>query len=285
MNIRRITSLTAALAFLMMLLTSFILYIVPHGRVAYWADWRLWGLTKTDWGNVHTNLGLLFLLTLGLHIYYNWKPLMAHLKNKARQMKVFTPELNTALIITLVFTVGTYFLVPPFGWVMELSGHIKDSGTEKYGEPPYGHAELSSLKTFTQKMKLDLTKSMQLLEEAGYAAEGESETLVEIGNKYGVAPQAVYLTIKAAAIDPPAQTSGAAVLPETAPPGTGNLILADFCARYGLPVKEVERALKKKGRTASAKLSLKKIAAQNQTSPTDIYSDIREVVSALAHRQ
>ena len=62
MNIRRLTSLTAALAFLMMVLTSVILYIVPHGRVAYWSDWRLWGLSKTDWGNIHTNLGLLFLL-------------------------------------------------------------------------------------------------------------------------------------------------------------------------------------------------------------------------------
>jgi len=131
MNIRRMTSLTATLAFLMMILTSVILYIVPHGRVAYWSDWRLWGLTKTDWGNIHTNLGLLFLLSLFLHIYYNWKPLMAYLKNKARQMKVFTPEFNAALVITLAFTVGTYFLIPPFGWVMALGDHIKDSATEK----------------------------------------------------------------------------------------------------------------------------------------------------------
>jgi hypothetical protein len=28
--------------------------------VAYWADWRLWGLTKTDCGNIHINLGLPF---------------------------------------------------------------------------------------------------------------------------------------------------------------------------------------------------------------------------------
>ena len=51
MKMRKITSLTAALSFLLMVLTSIILYIVPQGRVAYWADWRLWGLSKTDWGN------------------------------------------------------------------------------------------------------------------------------------------------------------------------------------------------------------------------------------------
>jgi len=38
LKIRRITSLTASLAFILMLLTSIILYIVPQGRVAYWAD-------------------------------------------------------------------------------------------------------------------------------------------------------------------------------------------------------------------------------------------------------
>jgi len=81
LKIRRITSLTASVAFLLMLLTSIILYIVPQGRVAYWADWRLWGLTKTDWANIHMNMGLLFLIALSLHIYYNWKPLISYLKN------------------------------------------------------------------------------------------------------------------------------------------------------------------------------------------------------------
>ena len=61
MKLRKITSLTAALAFVLMVLTSIILYIVPQGRIAYWADWHLWGLTKTEWGNIHINSGLLFL--------------------------------------------------------------------------------------------------------------------------------------------------------------------------------------------------------------------------------
>ncbi|MGB5619617.1 MAG: DUF4405 domain-containing protein [Desulfobacterales bacterium] len=78
MKIRKITSLTAGLAFIVMLVTSIILYVVPQGRVAYWADWKLWGLTKTDWGNIHINLGLLFLIALFLHIYYNWKPSSRH---------------------------------------------------------------------------------------------------------------------------------------------------------------------------------------------------------------
>ena len=53
MKIRKITSLTALVSFLLLILNSVILYIVPQGRVAYWSDWHLWGLNKTEWGNQH----------------------------------------------------------------------------------------------------------------------------------------------------------------------------------------------------------------------------------------
>ena len=43
MKIWKITSLTAFLSFIFLLITSIVLYVVPHGRVAYWSDWRLWG--------------------------------------------------------------------------------------------------------------------------------------------------------------------------------------------------------------------------------------------------
>lgn len=66
MSMRKITSLTATLSFVLTVVTSIILYIVPHGRVAYWSDWRMWGLNKTQWGDIHINMGLLFLLSLCL---------------------------------------------------------------------------------------------------------------------------------------------------------------------------------------------------------------------------
>ena len=109
MNIRRISSLTVLLSFILLFITIIVLYIVPHGRVAYWADWRLWGLTKEQWGNIHINIGLLFLLSIFLHIYYNWKALLNYLKNKARQLTVLTWDFNAALVLTLIFAIGTYF--------------------------------------------------------------------------------------------------------------------------------------------------------------------------------
>jgi len=276
-KIRRLTSLTASLAFVLMLVTSIILFITPQGRVAYWADWRLWGLTKTDWGNIHINLGLLFLIALSVHIYYNWKPLISYLKNKAKQIKLFTPEFNLAFVITIGFIFGAYFLVPPFGWVMSLNEHFKDAGAEKYGEPPYGHAELSSLQTFAKKMKLDLAKSIELLDKAGYAVEDGNITLASIGRQYNIPPQLVYETIKPAATAT-ANKSDSNNLPESPPPGTGKLTLADFCTQHKLNMKMVVRKLKKQGIEASEDLTLKKIAANNNTGPHDIYEKIKNIV-------
>lgn len=260
-----------------MLVSSIILFITPQGRVAYWADWRLWGLTKTDWGNIHINLGLLFLIALSVHIYYNWKPLISYLKNKAKQIKLFTPEFTLAFVITIGFIFGAYFLVPPFGWVMSLNEHFKDAGAEKYGEPPYGHAELSSLQTFTKKTKLDLARSLELLDKAGYAVEDGNITLAAIGRRYHIPPQMVYETIRPAEIAT-AKRSDSKGMPESPPPGTGKLTLADFCTQYQLNMKLVVRELKKQGIEASEELTLKKIAANNNTGPHDIYEHIKSLV-------
>ena len=278
MNIRKATSLTAALSFVLMVLTSIVLFIVPHGRVAYWANWKLWGLTKTDWGDIHINLGLLFLVSLSLHIYYNWKPLIAYLKNRAKQLTVFTPEFNVALLITLACAVGTYFSVPPFSWVITLNGQIKDNGTATYGEPPYGHAELSSLQIFAKKMNLDLDKSMQMLEAAGYPAANASMTLQAIGDRYNRSPQQIYDIFKTAAIVPASSEKRAGLLPEDPRPGTGNLTLDQFCARHGLDMAKVMQGLAGKGIESSGELTLKEIANRSQSSPTDVYERIKAIV-------
>lgn len=275
---RKITSLTAALAFVLTLLTSIILYIVPQGRVAYWADWRLWGLTKTEWGNLHINLGLLFFIALFLHVYYNWKPLMAYLKNRARQFNLFTRAFNIALLVTLVCAVGTYFLIPPFSWVMVLNDHFKESGAARYGEPPYGHAELSSLKVFAGKMNLDLGKSMALLEKAGFKVEDPEITLAAIGRQYAVPPQVLYQ-----AMAPVAQTTGTAgtvlTLPESPPPGTGNLTLEQLCDQYGLDAATIVPKLAASGLAVAPNVPLKQAAADNKVSPIDLFERIRRVAA------
>ena len=192
MTLKKITSLTLLIAFVLLIFTSVILYIVPQGRVAYWADWHLLGLSKTQWGNLHINLGVLMLIAGLLHIYYNWKPITTYLKNRAKQVKVFTPSFNMALAITLFTAIGTYYEIPPMSTIISVGESIKDRGAVRYGEPPYGHAELSSLKLFAKKQDLDLDKSIQLLMGARVSVSGPEETLAAIADANNMTPMQVY---------------------------------------------------------------------------------------------
>lgn len=39
--LRKIISLTTFFSFVLLIISSVMLYVVPEGRVAYWADWRI----------------------------------------------------------------------------------------------------------------------------------------------------------------------------------------------------------------------------------------------------
>ncbi|MDO8945588.1 MAG: DUF4405 domain-containing protein [Desulfocapsaceae bacterium] len=60
----------------------------------------MWGLSKSEWGNLHINLAIFFVVGL-LHLFYNWSVVAVYPKNKAREVKIFTSSFNVALILTL----------------------------------------------------------------------------------------------------------------------------------------------------------------------------------------
>ena len=269
MKMRKVTSLTALTSFVLLVATSVVLYVVPQGRVAYWADWRLGGMTKTAWGNVHINMGVLFLVSVFLHIYYNWAAITGYLKNRARKMRVFTPEFNAALAATAVVTAGTVFLVPPFSWVIDAETAIKDAAAVKYGEPPYGHAELSSLKTFAARMDIDPDKAAATLKANGIRLDNDRQSLQDIAAANGISPQQIYLAIKPAEI--PAATTAPRTLPESPPAGIGRLALAEITRTYGLDIGQVMGRLRAEGLDIDPDLTLREIAAANRLAPEDVY--------------
>jgi len=276
MNLRKITSLTALLSFVAMVVTSLVLYVMPQGRVAYWADWTLLGLDKTRWGDLHINMGLLFLASLGLHIYYNWKAILAYLRNRARRIRVFTPDFNAALVLTLAILAGTLLAVPPFDWPLKLNTHFKDVAGAKYGEPPYGHAELSPLRQLARRTDLDLPAAVAALKAAGIRFDSDQATLQSIARRNGQSPQAVFLIMQNAAAPVPAPG-----LPVDPPPGTGSKTLEALCQRYGLPAGELTRALQDGGLDIRPELTIKEIGANNGLSPMAVYEAIREAAEAL----
>lgn len=276
MNIRKVTSMTMFVSFLFLVLTSIILYIVPYGRVAYWADWSLWGLTKGEWGDLHINLGFLFLFAGILHMYYNWAPIKAYMKNRARELKVFTPSFNVALLLTLVVAVGTYLEIPPMSTVINFGTSFKERASEKYGEPPYGHAELSSLKLFTKKQGLDLSVAMELLGRAGIRVINNKETLAAIAAANGMSPQDVYDIIKPAAAQ---KSTDGVKFPDSPMSGFGNKTLGALCGEYNLMFPVIRQNLAKRGINVEAAMTIKEIAAANDREPMSIFEDLHEIVN------
>ncbi len=121
---------------------------------------------------------------------------MTYLKNKKKEVKVFTLNFNVALLIALLFSIGTYFEVPPFSWILGFSELIKDTGIEKYGEPPYGHAELSTLKEFAEKVNIDLDEVVNQLRNKGIIIDDVNRTLLDIAEESRTSPQEIYLSMK-----------------------------------------------------------------------------------------
>lgn len=278
MSMRKITSMTMLLSFLFLVLTSIILYIVPQGRVAYWADWHLWGLTKGQWGDLHLNLGLLFLLAGILHIYYNWAPIVAYMKNRSREWKVFTPASNVALLLTLIVGFGTYFEIPPMSSVIELSDSIKSQASKKYGEPPYGHAELSSLKLFSKKQDIDVGKAMKLLTEAGIRFTDEKQTMAAIAADNNRSPQQIYRIIEPA--EKKSVGAGRSNFPDSPMAGFGHKTLAALCSEFNLMFPVIRQGLEAKGVKAEAAMTVKEIAAASAKEPMEIFEILHEIVNA-----
>lgn len=260
-------------SFVLLVLTSIILYIIPHGRVAYWADWHLWGLSKTQWGNLHINLGVLFLLAGLLHIFYNWVPILAYMKNRAKKLNVLTPAFSVSLVLTLVVGVGTLLNVPPMSTVINLSESIKDAASDKYGEPPYGHAELSSLKIFARQTNLDLPRAKELLTAAGISFNGDQQTILEISQANNLPPKAV------ADIMQPAQKhiEEGTPFPKTAPAGFGRQKLAEICTMYNLNISTILQKLADTSITAIPDQTIKEIAADNTMTPSALFEVLYNV--------
>ena len=273
MNMRKITSLTAMVSFLLLMVTSIILYIVPAGRVAYWAGWELWSLSKVQWGAVHINLGLLFFLSIILHVYYNWQPIVNYLKNRNKQVRIFTADFNISLLVTLVVFVGTLAGIPPLSSIIQLGESISETANLKYGEPPYGHAELSPLQDFAEKVKVDLTEGLALLQTAGIQVSSPKQTIMEIATANGLTPKDLYLTMK------PVALAATEVMPEEAVGGTGQRTLAQLCALYQLNPAEIVSGLGVKNIQAELGMTMKAIAAANGIDPHAVYAEIYKLVN------
>ena len=193
---RSFISTTLALSFIIISLSGAVLYIMPHGRVAYWINWKIAGLSKDAWEAVHTIMGYVFMVAAGVHFYLNWRLFVSYIKNKLRKGFPLRKELTASLLLTLIVIVGTIGEIPPFSSVMDIGGSIKLAWEKNIEKAPVPHAELMTLETLIENFGLSTEKVLNNLENYGIKAVNIDETLKSLAHKNNMSPAELYHIIQ-----------------------------------------------------------------------------------------
>lgn len=272
---RGLTSFFTLFGFLVMSITGLVLYVVPAGRIAYWINWKLISLTKTDWGNIHILSSILFIVAGAFHIYLNWKALMNYFKSKVTKGIKLRRELSISSAVLLLVVVSSLYRLPPLSYLLDLNEFIKDAWIvrQEY-EPPFGHAELLSLKVFTKKMEIDLNKATQELKAKGVIIQSPEEILEEIAENNGISPMNIYMIIRKFEPRPePADIKSYTpemIELEFAGTGFGNRTMAAVCESVGIDTSLALERLRAAGIDMTIDETVKKAAEAHGLNPTDL---------------
>lgn len=262
---KKITSLSLGFSFLIMSFTGVMLFICPQGRVAYWSDWILLGLSKTQYGELHTTSMVTFLVFGILHIYYNWKPIVSYMKDSTKKVSFTKKEFLIAFLLNLAFVAGTLLAVQPFKGFLDMGEKIKNNWTEKYGEPPYGHAEESKLNVFCNRMDLDLEKAKISLNKANIIFK-EVESLKVIAKNNDLSPNDIYKLIKVQNIQSDSKI----------PNSLGRKTLGELETMQKIDFEKASTILKEKNiNNITRDSKIREIANTLEVEPLDIYNMIK----------
>ena len=272
---RGLTSFFTLFGFIIMSITGLVLYIEPAGRVAYWITWQFAGLTKTDWGNIHILSSLLFIVAGVFHTILNWKPLMNYFKDKMKKGVKLRRELVISSVVSVWVVIASIWPFPPLSYFLDFNEWVKEQWVaEDNYEPPFGHAELLSLKTFTKKMDINLANATEELKSNGIRFESPEETLEDISLANNISPMNLYLLIKK--FEPAPEPEGSVHhTPESievkfSGTGFGNKSVASVCENVGLDQDLAKQRLLAGGISPDLEMTMKKLAESAGTEAIEI---------------
>ena len=259
-------------SFVVLTVTGIVLYVVPHGRIAFWTHWSLFGLEKEQWAGVHMMFGGIFIATGVLHLYYNWKPFKKYLAERAKGHIQVKQELVVSVALTGLIIALSVLDLPPASWVFAWNEQIKRTWVSSPElEPPFGHAEESSLAGIARRMDLDLPSAMAALKAEGVRFDSERDSLEKIARANSTTPMAIYGVIHRFEI--PAEPGALMGLtPEDvearyAGSGLGRKRLAELLEQVGLDQATALRRLEKAGVSAGPEDNLRQLAEEYEDTP------------------
>ncbi|MBD3414706.1 MAG: DUF4405 domain-containing protein [Candidatus Aminicenantes bacterium] len=176
--------------------SGLVLYTVPPGRVADWAHWTFLGLTKGEWETIHTIFSYVFLISVCIHLYYNWHSIQHYIKGKIRKYSRSRIELFVSLVMVIVILVGTLISIPPFRSVMDLGSLIKDAWPANKDQPFLARAEKLSFNRFVRELGLNSKEAVQFLEKKGIRIDDTNQSLKQTADLNKTSPSRIYQLLK-----------------------------------------------------------------------------------------
>ena len=244
-------------SFLIMSITGIVLYAAPQGRIAYWVNWRFWGMEKPQWEAIHIIACFFFVVVGVYHLINNWTLLKNYLAGKIAGGLKMKKELAISALIILAIIVVPMNRVWPVTYVLELSDYLKKSWIiSKEYEPPFGHAEEVSLRVLAKRVNIDLEKAQKELKARGIQ-EDPGDSLQKIARVNGTSPMNIFQAIKKFEAPPsptaaPAEAKAPAFTADSvdekfAGTGVGRKTLAEMIQQTGAdPARVKERLAKNK---------------------------------------
>ncbi|QAR34179.1 DUF4405 domain-containing protein [Geovibrio thiophilus] len=269
--LRKTVSLTALFSFIVLVFSGAVIMLTPPGRLAEWTVWRVFGLTKEQHTDMHLTTACLFLITMILHLWLNWKSVWAYLKGKTA-VKI-SRELAVSAALTVLIVWGTLAAIPPFSTGLKALADYKENYEDTIENPPFGHAELAPLDGLITKMGFELEQSLVLLEEEGISVGNPSDSLKKIAAANRTSPAKIYRIIKSTK-----KENDETPLPVQEEPisGLGKMNLDTLAGKIGMEPEKAVELLKAKGIEATADEKVKDIAEKAGILPMDIYDYLKE---------
>ena len=271
-NWRGWTTFVTIISFIVDTISGIILYIAPHGRVANWTNWEIWGLNKDEWAAIHTIFGYILLIIVGIHLYYNWKVFMNFIWSKIRKALNLKWELVAAILINILLFVATLWNIPPFSTTMNLGAHIKDSWEESIAvAAPARQAQELSLLVFAATIQTPADQILGFLRSMGFEVKDVHQTLEEIAKENRTSPEKLYEVMKSGGVNPSVPSQGI-----KKGMGMGRKTLDIICSEKSLSIDDALARLKEKGIEAKANDRMRDISDRCQKTPSEILSIFEE---------
>jgi len=289
--LRRIFWLLFAFSLAGMAASSLALFAGPSTEVALWSDWSFLGLSRPRWEALHYGMGLLLTFSGLVSLFTGASRMMALPQGDAedRYGAKTAKAWLTAIVIFVVLLLGSVLMLPPGGTLVHMASSLKTWHAKSFGEPPLAGAASMSPTELAKRLSLDPAKALTNLAAHNVKLSSPDATITEIARQNGLAPAAVYETLRggkdprlpAAPVAPVAEAPKPQAppappqLPADPPPGLGRLKLADVCEQYGLNLNGAVDKLAKSGIKASGDMTLRQIAQSNLMLPIEVYDALR----------